>query len=102
MTHIRHAVRYGKEDIIFTLIYATRKTLEIAVHPDCSVIAKAPLGSKVEEVKKKIFKRAAWIRRQLRYFHQFNPRTPNRNYIGGETHLYLGRQYRLKIASGTS
>ncbi len=102
MTSIRHSVWYGKEEIAFNLIYATRKTLEIAVHPDCSVMAKAPIGTKVEEVKKRIIKRAGWIRRQQRYFQQFNPRTPSRKYIGGETHLYLGRQYRLKIALGTS
>ena len=34
--------------------------------------------------------------RQQRYFEQFRPRTPERKYLGGETHLYLGRQYRLK------
>lgn len=102
MTPIRHAIWYGKEEIPFNLIYAARKTLEIAVHPDCSVIAKAPVGTKIEEVKRRVIKRAGWIRRQLRYFHQFNPRTPSRNFIGGETHLYLGRQYRLKIAIGAS
>jgi predicted metal-dependent hydrolase len=102
MTAIRHTIRYGKEEIAFSLIYASRKTLEIAVHPDCSVVAKAPVGTRIEEVEKRIFKRARWIRRQLRYFYQFNPRTPSRKYIGGETHLYLGRQYRLKMALGST
>jgi predicted metal-dependent hydrolase len=36
----------------------------------------------------------------LDYFRQFEPRTPGRSYVGGETHLYLGKQYRLKISSG--
>ena len=35
--------------------------------------------------------------RQQRYFLQFLPRTPERLFISGETHLYLGRQYRLKV-----
>jgi predicted metal-dependent hydrolase len=42
-------------------------------------------------------RRAAWITRQQRYFSQFLPRTPERRFISGETHLYLGRQYRLKV-----
>ncbi|NLB68600.1 MAG: M48 family metallopeptidase, partial [Lentisphaerae bacterium] len=35
------------------------------------------------------------------YFKQFNPKTPDRCYVNGETHLYLGKQYRLKLAEGT-
>ena len=35
--------------------------------------------------------------RQQRYFLQFLPRAPERLFISGETHLYLGRQYRLKV-----
>jgi predicted metal-dependent hydrolase len=35
--------------------------------------------------------------RQKRYFAQFLPRTPERQFVSGETHLYLGRQYRLKV-----
>ncbi|MDF9408821.1 M48 family metallopeptidase [Pelotomaculum isophthalicicum JI] len=91
---------YGKKDISYRVFYVDRKTLEIAVHPDGSVVIKAPLGTEYEEVRKIIVKRARWIKRQLDYFAQFNPRTPQRQYIGGETHLYLGRQYRLKIVTG--
>ncbi|MCG9967344.1 M48 family metallopeptidase [Pelotomaculum terephthalicicum JT] len=91
---------YGKENISYRVFYVGRKTLEIAVHPDGSVVIKAPLGSEYEEVRKIVAKRARWIKRQLDYFAQFNPRTPQRQYIGGETHLYLGRQYRLKIVTG--
>jgi hypothetical protein len=44
-----------------------------------------------------IKKRAKLIKRQIAYFNQFDPRTPDRKYVGGESHLYLGRKYRLKI-----
>jgi len=37
------------------------------------------------------------VTRQQRYFSQFLPRTPERTFVAGETHLYLGRQYRLKV-----
>ena len=33
-------------------------------------------------------------------FEQFRPLTPARQYISGETHRYLGRQYRLKLSQG--
>ena len=47
--------------------------------------------------KEKLTKKAPWIIKQQSFFLSFHPKTPARKYIGGETHLYLGRQYLLKI-----
>jgi hypothetical protein len=44
--------------------------------------------------------RARWIVRQRLYFDQFRPRSKPRRYVGGETHLFLGREYRLKLIKG--
>jgi predicted metal-dependent hydrolase len=88
---------YGKKSIHYRLLYASRKTLEIAVHPDGSVSVKAPINADIELIEVKLKKRARWILRQLNFFKQFNPRTPPRSYINGESHLYLGKQYRLKV-----
>lgn len=93
-------VAYSNETISFKVLYADRKTMEIAVHPDSKVVVKVPFGIDFAEVQKRIVRRAGWIKRQLDYFRQFEPRTPGRRYIGGETHLYLGKQYRLKVSSG--
>jgi hypothetical protein len=46
---------------------------------------------------RKIRKKAPWIIKQQSFFLSFQPKTPQRKYISGETHLYLGRQYRLQI-----
>lgn|SRR5690554_261714 len=97
----KHSVVYGRKTIDFSLLYCDRKTMEIAVHPDSTVIVKASAQSDITLIEKKIIKRARWILRQLNYFKQFNPKTPDRCYVNGETHLYLGKQYRLKLAEGT-
>ncbi len=97
----RHSIVYGQKTIEFNLLYSDRKTMEIAVHPDGSVIVKAPAQSDITMIKTKIKKRARWILRQLNYFKQFNPRTPDRCYVNGETRLYLGKQYRLNVAKGS-
>ncbi len=91
------AIRYGNTKIDYELLMMNRKSLEIAVHPDASVIVKAPLSSTIEAVEQRVRKRARWIKKQITYFNQFEPRTPSRKYVGGESHLYLGRKYRLKI-----
>jgi predicted metal-dependent hydrolase len=92
---------YGCHSIDYTLLYCERKTMEIAVHPDCSVVVKASPGSDISLIEKKICKRARWILRQRNYFLQFTPKTPDRFYINGETHRYLGKHYRLTIAQGS-
>lgn len=96
----KRSVRYGAHVIEFRLVRRDRQTLEIAVEPDASVVVAAPAQAALEAVDAKVRKRAAWIRRQQRFFMQFLPSTPVRRYLAGETHLYLGRQHRLKIAEG--
>lgn len=93
-------VKYGKEQVQFNVLYSARKTLGIEVYPDSNVVVKAPLGTDPAEVQKRVFKRVRWILKQQRYFRQFDPRTPMRQFVGGETHLYLGRQFRLAISAG--
>ncbi|MBI5589376.1 MAG: M48 family metallopeptidase [Deltaproteobacteria bacterium] len=101
MNHSSGAVNYGKEQVYFSVLYSARKTLGIEVHPDGNVLVKAPVGTEPEEIHQKVFKHVRWILRQQQYFRQFDPRTPGRQFVGGETHLYLGRQYRLKIINGS-
>ncbi len=97
MSRWAESIAYGREEIVFDVLHLKRKTLEIAVHPDKSVVVKTPLRSDSEEVVRRVRKRAGWIHRQIRYFEQFEPRTPPRRHVGGESHLYLGRKDRLKI-----
>lgn len=97
MKGIAQTIHYGKTQIDYKLLIMNRQSLEIAVHPDKSIIVKAPSSAAIELIEERIKKRARWIKRQIAYFSQFEPRTPDRQYVGGESHLYLGRKYRLKI-----
>jgi predicted metal-dependent hydrolase len=97
---IRDSITYGNREISYRVIYSDRKTIEFAVHPDGRVVVKAPKGTLLETIRKRVARRARWIGKQIEYFRQFEPRTPSRRYVGGETHLFLGRQYRLKIRKG--
>lgn len=79
---------------------SSRKTLSISVFPDGFIEARAPLDASDEEVAARVRRRRRWIARQQEFFSQFKPRTPERQYLSGETHLFLGRQYRLKVIVG--
>jgi len=91
------AIQFGSKQIYFQLEYSNRKSLGITVKPDLSVLVNAPIDTSLEKVKEKLRKKAPWIIRQQSFFLYFHPKTPARKYISGETHLYLGRQYRLRI-----
>jgi len=93
------SIQFGSKRIVFQVEYSDRKTLGITVTPDLDVLVKAPIDSSLDKIKEKLLKKAAWIIKQQSFFLSFQPKTPARRYIGGETHLYLGRQYLLKINS---
>lgn len=93
-------IEYGSHSIVFAVDRRDRRTLEIAVEPDLSVCVAAPACALFEDIDTKVRKRAAWILKQQAFFRQFLPRTPKRQFVAGETHLYLGRQYRLKVRPG--
>ncbi len=87
---------YGSAVIEYTLTWSQRRVISISVDLN-GVTVIAPEGETPAEVDQRVKRRARWILRQQRRFAEFKPVTPERLYVGGETHRYLGRQYRLKI-----
>jgi predicted metal-dependent hydrolase len=91
---------YGTDTIRYEVRFlASRQTLAIEVHPDSRVLVRAPVDCPTALIRERVQKRAAWINRQLAEFKRYRPRTPTRQHLNGESHLYLGRQYRLKLVS---
>ena len=98
---MRQEIVFGTETIGYEIRFLpTRRTLGIEVHPDLSVIVRAPSDCDPAIIIARVGKRAPWISKQLTNFQRYSPRTPARQYVSGETHLYLGRQYRLKVGAG--
>ena len=91
------SIQYGATSINYVIEFVERKTLRISVNPDGSVSMKAPISASLEQIRQKVHKRAAWILRQKRFFDSFGTPTTERLYISGESHLYLGRQYMLRV-----
>jgi hypothetical protein len=90
-------IQYGTTRIYFELLSMERASLSIEVHPDLAVKVLSPSKTTIAEVKERVNKRAFWIVSQQEYFQAFLPRTPEREYVTGETHLYLGKRYLLKV-----
>ena len=93
-------VRWGTTKFTYRYSFGDRKTLAINVHPDLSITVVAPNGTTLGKIREKILKRARWIKNALREFQLYLPKQPPRSFVSGETHRYLGRQYRLRIRKG--
>lgn len=93
-------IQFGLSTIHYTVQLSKRKTLSIIVTPDGLVIVKAPDDASTERINEKVHKRASWILKQQHYFRSFGEHTPERRYISGESHLYLGKQYMLRVNKG--
>ncbi len=97
---MKHHIQFGSKRIDFSISYSQRKTLGIAVTPEMEILVQAPPNTSLDTVKEKLRKKAPWIIKQQNFFLGFFPKNPPKKYVGGESHLYLGRQYRLKIIPG--
>ena len=100
MDIIKDSVYYGDTDIEFEVKQRPRKTLEISVLPDQRVSVIAPLNTSQNSLRDQVLKKADWILKQKRYFARFSPPQPDREFVLGESHKYLGKQYRLKFVIG--
>jgi predicted metal-dependent hydrolase len=94
-------VEYGSKSIEYKLSFAERKSLGIKVLPDGSVSVIAPNDTNLIDINKKVKLKSNWILKQQAFFYSYKPNTPERKYVNGETHLYLGRQYKLQIIEDT-
>jgi predicted metal-dependent hydrolase len=97
-----HSIPFGKKTIRYSFIPVNRTTMEIAVLPDGAVTVKAPHDTGFAKIEERLKKRARWILKQQRFFRQFPPASPKKYFVSGETHLYLGKKYRMKLLAATA
>lgn len=88
---------WGERRVTAELTRTVRRALRIDVRPTGEVIVFAPVGEGIEEIRTRAHRKGAWIFAQIDTIAQRPKVTPERRYISGETHLLLGRQYRLSV-----
>lgn len=95
--HSTCTVQFGSRTIPVALHHRDRQRIRIVVSPDLSVDAYIPLDAAHEEVNVVLKKKASWIARKIETREKFHPLPLPKQYMSGETFVYLGRQYRLKV-----
>ena len=97
-----HSIQFGTRQILYHLHRTDRKRLRMVVSPELTVDIFAPKAATHEEIRSVVKKKAAWIARTLDKMEAYHPLATPKRYLSGETLVYLGRQYRLKVEEGKS
>lgn len=88
---------WGGRRISAELFRTDRRALRIIVRPTGEVAIFAPVGEELEKIQSRARRKASWIFTQIDTIAQRPNVTPKRRFVSGETHLLLGRQYRLSL-----
>lgn len=76
-----------------------RRTTDIVIERDGRVTVRPPLRLTSEQVDQTVHGKRLWIHRNLAEWRALNARTVSREWVAGESFLYLGRHYRLRLVS---
>lgn len=96
-------IHFGQTAIAYTIHRGRRqKTVAVAVDPLDGVSVRAPRSTPVEELDRIVHRKAPWILDKRLKQEDLPPPPSPREFVSGETFLYLGRQYRLKVERGTT
>lgn len=96
----QHRIAYGDEVIAFSLRRQPSRTVtRVAIHvePDARVLVDAPDTAPLADVMTAVKKRARWISQHVEATRTRLAHVLPREYVSGESLLYLGRRYRLKV-----
>lgn len=89
--------KYGTTNIEFWVEYKNRKSMEIAVEPPNVVTVIAPIGTSEEKIVEKVKSKASWIIQKIYSYKHMHYEPINREFVNGESFMYLGRNYSLQI-----
>jgi predicted metal-dependent hydrolase len=97
----RKSFLYGDDRIEYEVLFmpAKRNRVAIHVHADGSVQVDAPAEQDLPTIHRAVLKRARWIKSHVDEARRQRSQALPRNYRSGESLLYLGRRYQLKVKS---
>lgn len=81
----------------FQVVHSERKTIRITVERDRKVIVRAPNRASEQAVNAAVESRRFWIWQKVRDPHKYPDPAPRKEYVPGETFLFLGQQYGLSL-----
>jgi len=84
-------------DIEYKIIFSDRKTLGLTVERDMTVVVRVPSGTSSKRIEGFVQKKKFWIKEKQSHPQKYRPPIPLKEFVSGESVLYLGHNYRLEI-----
>ncbi|MFC5452579.1 M48 family metallopeptidase [Paenibacillus aestuarii] len=80
---------------------AKRRKLTITVERDRSIIVHAPENTTDEKIEQVLKSKRQWIYEKIGHPQKYQdlPHAPGKEFVSGESALYLGRQYRIEVVN---
>lgn len=79
------------------IIRSKRRTLELQIAPDATLIVRAPFKTPLEEIQKIVRGKLPWITEKQRQMKEKYRPPVKKEFTDGEEFLYLGERYKLSI-----
>jgi predicted metal-dependent hydrolase len=81
----------------YEIKYSKRKTLNITVERDRKIIVRAPLNLSIEKIEEIVQSKRQWLKEKINHTQKYPVDLKPKEFISGETLLYLGRNYQLLV-----
>ena len=94
---MKYNIKYGTKNIEFNVEFKNRKTISISVEPPKNITVVAPINTSIEEIKEIVKSKGSWGVQRLFEFKNIESKKVDREFVNGESFMYLGRNYSLQI-----
>ena len=83
----------------YQIVYSDRKTVSLTVERDSSVVVRAPKGLSEEKIHQAVESKKLWLYEKINHKQKYPSQTARKEFVSGETLLYLGKNYRLEVTN---
>lgn len=81
----------------YKLVRSKRKTIALSVTADATLVVRAPMNTPLDYIERLVDRKIEWIRKAIARVIS-RPRAIKREFVDGESFLYLGKTYKLNLA----
>jgi predicted metal-dependent hydrolase len=94
----RSQIQYGTTTLPYAIRRTDReKTVALTIEARGKLVVSAPGGVSIDRLNRIVREKAPWVIRRARRVSDLPPPPSKREFVSGESVLYLGRQYRLRV-----
>ncbi len=96
---MRSSITYKERIIDFDIEYRNRRTMAIYIRPPGKIIVLSPEGISERIIQQRVMAKGRWILKKISELEVLDPEGFKKTFTGGESFLFLGEGYGLKVIS---